>query len=66
MTAHWVPDCAVIMSSEQRLSGAEVLTLLAAAGAAADDALCGIALVVLPEALEIPRRLGHLTARNRD
>ncbi len=46
MTAHWIHDCPV-MSSAQRLSGAQFLALLAAAGTAADDALCGIALVVL-------------------
>ncbi|KAK1772315.1 hypothetical protein QBC33DRAFT_574938 [Phialemonium atrogriseum] len=65
MTAHWIHNCAV-MGSAQQLSGAHFLALLAAAGTAADDALCGIALVVLREALETPRGLGHLTARSRD
>jgi hypothetical protein len=65
MTAHWIHNCAV-MSSAERLSGAQFLALLAAAGTAADDALCGIALVVLREALETPRGLGHLTARGPD
>ncbi|KAL2130210.1 hypothetical protein VTI74DRAFT_6766 [Chaetomium olivicolor] len=55
MTTHWVNDCAAMISS-QRLSGAQFLALLAAAGAAADVALCGIALVVLREALEAPGR----------
>ncbi|KAL2126358.1 hypothetical protein VTI74DRAFT_1125 [Chaetomium olivicolor] len=65
MTAHWTNDCAA-MSSSQRLSGAQFLALLAAAGAAADDALCGIALVLLREALETPRPLGHLAPTGRD
>ncbi|KAK4117094.1 hypothetical protein N656DRAFT_764388 [Canariomyces notabilis] len=56
MTTHWTSDCAA-MSSAQRLSGAQFLAMLAAAGAAPDDALCGIALVVLREALETPRPL---------
>ncbi|OIW24799.1 hypothetical protein CONLIGDRAFT_673894 [Coniochaeta ligniaria NRRL 30616] len=65
MTAHWIHNSAV-MGSAQRLSGAQFLALLAAAGTASDDALCGIALVVLREALETARGLGHLAARSRD
>jgi hypothetical protein len=59
MTSHWVNDCAS-MGSAQRLSGAQFLALLAAAGAAPDDALCGIALIVLRDALETPRQLGRV------
>lgn len=61
MTSHWAGDCAT-MSSAQRLSGAQFLALLAAAGAAPDDAMCGIALMVLREALETPRPLGRVGA----
>jgi hypothetical protein len=59
MTSHWVSDCAS-MSSVQRLSGAQFLALLAAAGAAPDNALCGIALIVLRDALETPRHSGRV------
>lgn len=65
MIAHWTNDSAA-MSSSQRLSGAQFLSLLAAAGAAAGDALCGVALVTLREALETPRPLGRLTPPERD
>lgn len=65
MTSHWTRDCAML-SSAQHLSGAQFLALLASAGGAADDTLVGISLVVLREALETPRRLGHLTTRARD
>ncbi|KAG7284975.1 hypothetical protein NEMBOFW57_009593 [Staphylotrichum longicolle] len=61
MTSHWAGDCAT-MSSAQRLSGAQFLALLAAAGAAPDDVLCGIALMVLRDALETPRPLGRVGA----
>ncbi|KAK4122870.1 hypothetical protein N657DRAFT_646627 [Parathielavia appendiculata] len=65
MTAHWINESAA-MSSAQRLSGAQFLAQLAAAGAAADDALCGIALEVLREALETRRSLGPLIATDQD
>ena len=65
MTAHWTKNCASL-SSLQRLAGAQFLALLATAGGAADDPLCGIALVVLREALEQPRLLGRLGPVNED
>ncbi|KAK3897067.1 hypothetical protein C8A05DRAFT_20093 [Staphylotrichum tortipilum] len=65
MAAHWTNGCAE-MSSAQRLSGAQFLALLAAAGGAVDDAICGVGLVVLREALETPRPLGTLGAADGD
>ncbi|KAB5511573.1 hypothetical protein GE09DRAFT_1047543 [Coniochaeta sp. 2T2.1] len=65
MTAHWTNSHATL-SSAQRLSGAQFLSHMAAAGAVEDDALCGIALIVLREALETPRQLGRVTATERD
>ncbi len=65
MTAYWTNECAA-MSSSERLSGAQFLALLAAAGTTADDAFCGISLIVLRDALETPRPLGRLTPTVRD
>lgn len=64
MTAHWTTTCAAL-SSQQRLSGAEFLALLATSGASADNALCGIGLVMLREALETPRVTGRLTTSDQ-
>ncbi|KAB5571715.1 hypothetical protein GE09DRAFT_1185300 [Coniochaeta sp. 2T2.1] len=65
MTAHWTHSRATL-SSAQRLSAAQFLAHIAAAGAVEDDALCGIALVVLRHTLETPRQLGRLTATERN
>ncbi len=65
MMEHWTNNCAAL-SSDQRLSGAQFLANIAAAGAAADDALCGIALVVLRETLERPRPRSLLAPTDGD
>ena len=57
MTTHWTNHCATL-SSAQRLTGAQFLTHLAAAGAVDNDALSGIALIVLRDTLETSRSLG--------
>ena len=62
MITNWTNECAA-MSSSERLSGAQFLALLAAAGATADDAFCSISLI---DALETPRPLGRLAPADRD